>query len=350
MAQMNKINERQQQCQRSKNLSIHSDQDIKTIIRKNLSQLISPCKEMTKTSKKSEAKPKADKMSFLCQLFWGSINSIPIVLMMAFCAHILYKDYEARNFNFWSKHKHWGSIFPHDMYAEVKCHDPDYVQDRKQFPTCAPKHCARLFNDYILTDEETDMLLNIAKRGFTYGESDGGASIFEVYSGIVSKGKLFANVQSILRKKGINSFLSEQEIKGFNNVKDKIVQLIESKFGIKNVYLTKPVFFSKMTNKNASTIHDEYWHKHVDKQQFEGFHYTALVYLNTHQVDYFGGRFVWIDANNLTETHEPRKGRVSVFSSGTENRHYVEKVLSGTRYAMTIPFTCDIKQTIKVDR
>lgn len=156
-------------------------------------------------------------------------------------------------------------------------------------------------------------------------------------------------------------------------MQDKIIQQIESKFGVKDVYLTKPVFFSKITNVSALTVHDEYWHSHIDKvslmnvffsieflcnqfssdfckEQYEGFHYTALVYLNDHQRDYFGGRFVWIDDQNVTESHEPRKGRLSVFTSGRENRHFVEKVLSGTRYAITIPFTCDKRQSIKVDR
>lgn len=39
-------------------------------------------------------------------------------------------------------------------------------------------------------------------------------------------------------------------------------------------------------------------------------------------------------------------GRVSTFTSGGENVHYVEKVTSGTRYALTVSFTCDKKQAI----
>lgn len=34
-------------------------------------------------------------------------------------------------------------------------------------------------------------------------------------------------------------------------------------------------------------------------------------------------------------------GRVSFFSSGSENLHRVEKVAWGTRYAITVSFTCD---------
>lgn len=34
-------------------------------------------------------------------------------------------------------------------------------------------------------------------------------------------------------------------------------------------------------------------------------------------------------------------GRVSFFSSGSENVHRVERVTWGTRYAITVSFTCD---------
>jgi len=39
-------------------------------------------------------------------------------------------------------------------------------------------------------------------------------------------------------------------------------------------------------------------------------------------------------------------GRVSMFTSGSENLHYVERVASGTRYALTVSFTCDQKYAI----
>jgi hypothetical protein len=40
-------------------------------------------------------------------------------------------------------------------------------------------------------------------------------------------------------------------------------------------------------------------------------------------------------------------GRVSMFTSGSENLHYVERVTSGTRYALTVSFTCDQKYAIE---
>lgn len=50
-------------------------------------------------------------------------------------------------------------------------------------------------------------------------------------------------------------------------VKDKIKYAIAHHFGVQptKIYLTYPTFFSEISTKKAVTIHDEYWHPHVDK-------------------------------------------------------------------------------------
>lgn len=35
-----------------------------------------------------------------------------------------------------------------------------------------------------------------------------------------------------------------------------------------------------------------------------------------------------------------------MFTSGAENPHFVERVTSGTRYALTVSFTCDQNEAI----
>lgn len=54
---------------------------------------------------------------------------------------------------------------------------------------------------------------------------------------------------------------------------------------------------------------------------------------------------MFIDAKQ-NRTVEPRKARVSMFTSGSENLHHVEKVTAGVRYAMTVAFTCDKKYEV----
>lgn len=57
-------------------------------------------------------------------------------------------------------------------------------------------------------------------------------------------------------------------------------------------------------------------------------------------------------SNSLLPPHPPPElaplnpGRVSFFSSGSENLHRVEKVTWGTRYAITVSFTCNPEHAI----
>ena len=52
-----------------------------------------------------------------------------------------------------------------------------------------------------------------------------------------------------------------------SEVKNQIQKAIAAEFGIPvdRLYLTKPTFFSRMDTTPPHTIHDEYWHTHVDK-------------------------------------------------------------------------------------
>eukprot|EP00960_Hanusia_phi_P039166 753784-Hanusia_phi.AAC.9 len=115
------------------------------------------------------------------------------------------------------------------------------------------------------------------------------------------------------------------------------------------------------TDSLLKNMHDEYWHEHVDANQYPGFEYTALIYLNdqvklhrrawkTAEVDqgydYTGGLFSFIDEDiaqgpGKIETISPKCGKLVYFTSGSENVHRVHKVESGLRYALTIAFTCD---------
>jgi len=50
-------------------------------------------------------------------------------------------------------------------------------------------------------------------------------------------------------------------------VKTKIQNAVAHHFGVEPhlLYLTHPTFFSRLTAAPALTVHDEYWHPHVDK-------------------------------------------------------------------------------------
>ncbi|XP_066188199.1 2-oxoglutarate and iron-dependent oxygenase domain-containing protein 3 [Sylvia atricapilla] len=226
-----------------------------------------------------------------------------------------------------------------DKFIEIPCSE-DY-DSHKRFAGCTPIKCGRGVTDAVITREEAERIRRIAERGLSLGGSDGGASILDLHSGALSLGKHFVNLYRYFGDK-IQDVFTEEDFALYRDVRQRIQQRIAQVFGISPsaMYLTKPTFFSRMNSTGAKTTHDEYWHPHVDKVTYGSFDYTSLLYLSDYSEDFGGGRFVFMDADS-NKTVEPRAGRVSFFTSGSENLHRVEKVQWGTRFAITISFTCD---------
>ncbi|XP_038012699.1 LOW QUALITY PROTEIN: 2-oxoglutarate and iron-dependent oxygenase domain-containing protein 3 [Motacilla alba alba] len=226
-----------------------------------------------------------------------------------------------------------------DKFMEVPCSE-DY-ESHKRFAGCTPRKCGRGVTDAVITREEAERIRRIAERGLSLGGSDGGASILDLHSGALSLGKHFVNLYRYFGDK-IKDIFTEEDFALYRDVRQRIQQRIAQVFGISSsaLYLTKPTFFSRMNSTGAKTTHDEYWHPHVDKVTYGSFDYTSLLYLSDYSKDFGGGRFVFMDADS-NRTVEPRAGRVSFFTSGSENLHRVERVLWGTRFAITISFSCD---------
>ena len=116
----------------------------------------------------------------------------------------------------------------------------------------------------------------------------------------------------------------------------------------------KLVFVSRL-----STEASGYTDLHADESTSSAFHYSSIIYLSTGGEDFDGGDFVFSDAASGPQSvgraagesppgeGEPRRltrlppirGRALVFSSGWENLHFVDRVLSGTRVALPAVFT-----------
>jgi len=209
---------------------------------------------------------------------------------------------------------------------------------------CLPKKCGRVVFDGLVKDEEVHGLLSLAKKGLVKGGSSGGASILDLHSGALSKGEQFVNVYALYPE-----LFTETDFEVYKRVKERVKAAVTEHFGIDpgSLFLSHPTFFSRITADPAKTIHDEYWHVHIDKETYESFHFTSLLYLTDYGIDFKGGSFVFVDNHDkLNRTIQPRSGRVSAFTSGPENKHHVEKVTSGTRYALTMGFTCDESKSI----
>uniref|UniRef100_A0A182WH70 RRM domain-containing protein n=1 Tax=Anopheles minimus TaxID=112268 RepID=A0A182WH70_9DIPT len=225
----------------------------------------------------------------------------------------------------------------------LDCSRP-YLDEISKFAGCIPNQCGRFVSDKIVSPAEAGILLDLARAGFELGQSAGGASILDLHSGALSKGTQFVNVYRLPEAKKL---FTSQHINVYRHVKAKVQQAVADQFrlSVDALHLTHPTFFSRLTNATAKTIHDEYWHEHVDKETYNSFHYTTLLYLTDYGKDFTGGRFVFIDnegKHNRTHVYiEPKRARVSGFTSGAENMHHVEQVTGGVRYAITISFTCD---------
>lgn len=221
----------------------------------------------------------------------------------------------------------------------------DYDRERKEssYVACLPKDCGRFVSDAIVSHQEALELRMLAELVFNMASPSGGVAVFDLSSGALSNGTKFVNLFKLLGSDERTKVLRTKSLDIFNRVKNKIVSALAMSFRVpaESLHLTSPVFFSRITTQPAKTINDQYWNVHVDKHTYGTFHYTTLLYLSTFGDEFFGGRFIFLNPKRNV-TVEPRFGRVSAFTSGSENEHMVEKVTQGVRYAMTIPFTCDV--------
>lgn len=209
---------------------------------------------------------------------------------------------------------------------------------------CLPARCGGVVLDGLVSDLESHGLLKLAKKGLAKGGSSGGASILDLHSGALSSGQHFVNIY-----KTHPDLFDAKDFDVYSSVKDRIRRNLAEHFQVEesSLFLTHPTFFSRLESRPAESLHDEYWHVHVDKETYPSFHYTSLLYLTDHNEDFQGGEFVFVDNHDkLNRTIEPRVGRVSMFTSGIENKHHVKPVKSGARYALTMGFTCDKSKAI----
>jgi hypothetical protein len=84
---------------------------------------------------------------------------------------------------------------------------------------------------------------------------------------------------------------------------------------------------------------------HCDEGSYDSFHYSGILYVTSHGSDYEGAGFTFVDPTGDTTIH-PQSGSALAFSSGWENLHRVEALISGKRVAIPFVFTThDDKQT-----
>ncbi|KAJ0399044.1 hypothetical protein ATCC90586_004503 [Pythium insidiosum] len=204
-------------------------------------------------------------------------------------------------------------------------------------------HCGRAVRDRFVTPEEVEQLREIAETGMANRSRLGGPTIMDINTGFVKDNNGLVNIyQSRRDAPPIPRFTAEQ-FDLYRRTIEKIRLALVEEFGLKHLYFTAPTFITRIVG-NASwepaEIHDEYWHPHVDKDNTHHYDYSGLLYLSDYADEFTGGLFAFIDKKS-EQVVEPARGRLMMFTSGKENLHQVRKVLTGTRYVMSMWFTCD---------
>ncbi|CAG2173650.1 unnamed protein product [Oppiella nova] len=241
------------------------------------------------------------------------------------------------------------SITGPPIAQQVMCSQEDYTEDRVRFPSCAPQRCGRFVSDSVVTESEAKHLLSVAKRGLSLGGSSGGMSTLGLHDGTLSMATNFVNFYKLIESTPEKAdVFTEKDLEVYGSVRNKVRKTIATHFGVPaaQLYVTTSSDFSRITTKRAMNKYEVYWLRHVDRHNIECDHYTSVIYLSTYGADFSDGRFVFTDQMS-NATIEPKLGRLVWYTSGSENEHFLERVTSGTRYALVMGFSCNPKFAAK---
>lgn len=112
-----------------------------------------------------------------------------------------------------------------------------------------------------------------------------------------------------------------------------IMTLIKEKYKI-NLIAHEPSVSLSEANSHTPVLHaDKQNLDGTPKQGFENFDISSVLYLND---DFAGGDLVF---KNTGLRISPKPGLIAVYSGGIENIHYVDKILSGNRWACPMWFS-----------
>lgn len=224
------------------------------------------------------------------------------------------------------------------------------VQCTKDAQRSCSVGCGRLVLDDFASADEVDAMLALARRGMALGGGAGGPTILDLHSGALSRGDKFVDVWALFNITETPPF-SRAEVAVYGRLVDRVRETVAARFGLSaRLHLTSPTFFARISGDKQPVIdNDEYWHTHVDTLQYGSFAFTTLLYLSD-AADFAGGRLAFDEAHGRPVAHvAPRRGRLVLFSSGSEFPHHVERVTEGERIAVTIAFTCRAEDGIDDD-
>jgi hypothetical protein len=236
-----------------------------------------------------------------------------------------------------------------------------------------------MVRDEFLSADEVAQLIRIADRGMgAAGPPTAGPTIMDINSGWA----LPAGQHQPKSIYGGGQIFTPEDYALYKDVTERLKAVVEDTFGLvgggdggsrglSDLHFTAPTFITREVGDEEwrpTTMHDEYWHPHVDKNNTGHYDYSGLVYLSTLGEDFGpGGELHFYPDSSLDCAKfvdpvdpgpcavvgpaelivEPRRGRLIVFGSGRENPHRVTRVEKGTRYVLSFWFTCDKRMRFK---
>jgi hypothetical protein len=222
------------------------------------------------------------------------------------------------------------------------------------------RRCDRFLVDNFASEAEILDMRELAQGAMALGKpAAGGVTLVDLFHGIVTHGSKFGDLFKLIEAKRPDTTALRRQLATYDAVTRRIAEMVRARFfGDGEVSIAKPAFVSKITNASAKTPNDEYWHVHVDTEQYGVFDVTTLLYLSDYaevegeadlntDLTFGGGTFDFVNDETDAGVTEvlaipPVIGRLLVFTSGPEHPHRVSPVRWGTRWAMTTAFSCSV--------
>ena len=181
------------------------------------------------------------------------------VMLIGAVIFVVYSSYRTENVHPMAK---VNEILEKKRHAQFLCHPQFKKEIQELSETCVPAKCGRFVVDDLVTVEEAHKLLVLAKKGLAKGGGNGGASILDLHSGALSHGDNFINLY-----KSHPDLFTGRDFETYRTIKNRVKAAVAEHFNLDNnqLYLSHPTFFSELTSVPAVTVHDEYWHPHIDK-------------------------------------------------------------------------------------
>ncbi|CRK93738.1 CLUMA_CG007266, isoform A [Clunio marinus] len=218
---------------------------------------------------------------------------------------------------------------------KVECSPESFEteEEGRELSSCLPAHCGRFASDNVISEAELiklkDMTINIFEKFFP--KDDEASLSFDLLSEKLSKyDSLSKNVADVLK-----------------SLQPKLIDTLSQRFKTSHdlLSITNPSYVTKVTN--LTTEFSEHSHQlHYDKEANKSIHYTLIIYLTTFKKNFNGGKFIFVDMENHKKKNfvvEGKAGRTVGYTAGSENKHFLEKIVNGANYFVTLSFSCNNK-------